>query len=76
MAGVQSPPLPKECTGITSRACYTCKGLTNGAAAIEGCLKCAKLVQPTAMEGFYNGPKKNTKAETCAACYAGSNPAG
>jgi hypothetical protein len=38
--------------------------------ATTGCIKCAKAVQPPAMEVFYNGIKATTKAETCAACYA------
>ncbi len=59
-AGVLSPALPKECTGLNPRACYACQDL-KPAAATECCIKCAKAVQPPAMETFFNGAQGQHK---------------
>ncbi len=68
VAGWLSAALPAACEGLTTRACFACQGLGT-AAAVNGCLKCAKQSAPEDMKTFYNGIKAVTRAETCAFCY-------
>ena len=67
-AGWLTSPLPASCEGLSARACLACQGLDT-TAAINGCLKCAKLSAPDEMKIFFNGIKATTRAETCALCY-------
>jgi hypothetical protein len=71
------PALPTDCAGLTARACYACQKLPTPS-AIAGCLACAKAAKVDQYKTVYNGPSVNSRAETCAACYAAgvANPAG
>jgi hypothetical protein len=67
-AGWLATPLPAACEGLSARSCLACQGLAT-AAAVNGCLKCAKLSAPDDSKIFFNGIKAITRAETCAFCY-------
>jgi hypothetical protein len=71
IAGWLASPLPAACQGLTTRACTACQALPT-AAAVSGCLKCAKQAAPEALPTIYNGIGAVTRAETCAACYGAS----
>jgi hypothetical protein len=60
--------MPAACDGLTARACYACQAMTSPS-KIAGCLACAKAAKVDALQTIYNGPAKNSRAETCAFCY-------